>query len=141
MRSLVVLVLLASPLACASRPPPPPATVEATPEPAAPLAPDAPPLTGVPRVIQRILAEEKDLVERSVAMANELPDPSGRRRALAEAAELAAELADVEAPLAGADSDRLDDLVGKLVRLDVRIALLHESLRSATNRTTAVAVE
>jgi hypothetical protein len=146
MRSVAVAFLLASPLACASVPPPPPVAVEpeapVSPlEPAAPRTDEAAALAGVPHVVQRLVAEQKDLIERSVAMANELPDPSGRRRALAEAKELAAELAAVEAPLARADSDRLDVLVAELIRLETRVTLLHESLRNATNRTTALAVE
>jgi hypothetical protein len=146
MRSIAVAVLLASPLACASVPPPPPVAVEpeapvSPPSPGRPGADEAAALAGVPRVVQRLLAEEKDLIERSVAMANELPDPSGRRRALAEANALAAELAEVEAPLAGADSDRLDALVAELIRLETRITLLHESLRNAMNRTTALTIE
>ncbi len=163
MRSLVVAALVASPLACASTPAPPPAPVTPAPslapppvapsEPAAALERDAPPageaplggevaaLADVPRVVRRIVAEEKDLIARSAAMANELPDPSGRRRALDEAAALAEELAKIEAPLAGADSDRLDAIVDELFRIEGRVARLYESLRVATNRTTAVAAE
>ena len=35
----------------------------------------------IPRVIRRLLSEEKELVDHSQALAKDLPDPSGRARA------------------------------------------------------------
>ena len=102
----------------------------------------------IPKVVRRLVAEEEDLVERSRAMATELPDPRGRARALADVSELAEELAAIAATMerssianGGVASDILDDVVGKLLLLDTRLALLHERLRTATERTTAVLVE
>ncbi|MDF2693063.1 MAG: hypothetical protein K0S65_1446 [Labilithrix sp.] len=76
-------------------------------------------------------------------MAAELPDPGGRARALAEANQLATELARASAPIASGDvdSDALDAAVNALLLIDTRIALLHEKLRTATARTTAVLAE
>ncbi|MBX3222643.1 MAG: hypothetical protein KF795_19140 [Labilithrix sp.] len=101
----------------------------------------APAMDPVPKVIRRIAAEQKELVEQSQAMASELRDARGRPRALAEANELASELARLSAAVDGADSDTLDALVSQLGLLDTRISLLHEKLRTATDRTTAVLVE
>jgi hypothetical protein len=102
----------------------------------------------VPKVVRRILIEQKDLVARSQAMALELPDPRGRARALAELDELAQDLARIAEVMARAtrgtgaiDSDGLDAVVSDLLLLDTRISLLHEKLRTATERTTAVLVE
>jgi hypothetical protein len=96
--------------------------------------------------VRRILAEERDLVSRRLALATDLPDPRGRERAVTEANDLARELAEIEAPIGGGadkepDSETLDDVVAKLLRIDTRLALLHEKLRTATNRETAVLVE
>ena len=95
----------------------------------------------VPQVIRRILREERDLVSRSLALAKNLPDPSGRKRALEEASELSDELSNIAEPLESAPSDELDALVHKLLLINTRVALLHEQLRTATNHTTAVAAE
>ena len=101
----------------------------------------------LPKVVRRILAEQKDLVARSQAMANELPDPRGRARAIAEVNELGQELTRIAEPMTGAagqaaiDSDVLDEVVNGLLLLDTRLSLLHEKLRTATERTTAVLVE
>ena len=77
-------------------------------------------------------------------------------RETATATELASELASIAAPLdpdrpsggrlvraahEDADSALLDETVTKLIRLDTRIALLHEALRTATQRTTALVIE
>lgn len=96
---------------------------------------------GIPRVVRRILAEEKELVARSLALASELPDPHGRERAVAEVNDLARELARIEGPLDGADGQTLDDVVARLLSIDTRVALLHDKLRGAANRTTAILVE
>jgi chromosome segregation ATPase len=98
----------------------------------------------VPKAVRRIATEQKELVERSHAMAGELRDPHGRARALAEANELALELAQAFARLGSSDeiaSEVLDDAVNKLQLLDTRVTLLYEKLRVATERTTAVLVE
>ena len=117
----------------------------------------------IPKVVKRILAEQKDLLARSQAMANELPDPRGRARAIAEVNELAQELTRIAAPVTSAaghdllvssqmgasgedsgptiDSDLLDEVVTGLLLLDTRVSLLHEKLRTATERTTAVLLE
>jgi hypothetical protein len=95
----------------------------------------------IPKVVRRILREEKDLVNRSIIMASDLPDPTGKQRALKEANELRFELTQIEAPLEKANSEELDQIVQKLLLIDTRIALLHESLRTATNHTTAVVVD
>lgn len=100
----------------------------------------------VPRVIQRIVAEQTDLVARSRSMASELPDPNGRTRAFAEVDALARELARITVLIApdgiGAGrSDVLDAVVTELLLLDTRITLQHEKLRTATERTTAVLIE
>jgi hypothetical protein len=143
-----VLVGLTTLTGCASkRPPRPPAAILQTEDKPSKVAPDAGdgaeerPADTIPRVIRRIVAEQKDLVERSLTMATELRDPRGRQRALAEANELAAELQRISAPIDGADSAVLDDTVNKLQLLDTRLVLLHERLRSATDRTTAVLVD
>jgi hypothetical protein len=108
---------------------------------AAGVAP-APPLhEAVPRVIRRILAEQRELVDRSFELAAELPDPKGRARAEGEARALADELVRLTAPLDTADSSQLDETVTRLILLDTKIALLHESLRTATNRTSALGSE
>ena len=95
----------------------------------------------IPRVVRRLLAEEKDLVTRSVALARELPDPRGRDRALGEAQELADELAAIDVPRSVAASATLDDIVERILRVDTRVALLLEKLRTATNHTSALVVE
>jgi hypothetical protein len=103
-------------------------------------------------VIRRIVAEEKELLDRSRELATELRDPDGRKRALAEVDDLAAELARVEAPITNLerlerggsgspDSDELDAAVRELVRLDSRLTILHTALRTATHRTTATALD
>lgn len=102
----------------------------------------------VPKVVRRILVEETELVAQSRTMASDLPDPRGRARALADVDELARELGRVAEPMARSiagdgeiDSDTLDQVVRELLLLDTRISLLHERLRTATERTTAVLVE
>lgn len=95
----------------------------------------------IPKVVRRILREEKDLVNRSIIMASDLPDPTGKQRALREANDLKIELNQIEVPLEKANSEELDQIVQKLLLIDTRIALLHESLRTATSHTTAVVVD
>jgi hypothetical protein len=99
------------------------------------------PADSVPKVMRRIVAEQRDLVARTEALATELPDPTGRQRATTEANELAAELARISAGIDGADSQVLDNAMNQLQLLETRITLLHEKLRTATLRTTAVLIE
>lgn len=126
-------------LGCAESVPPPalppavaPKVLEAAPEPAHP---------GVPRVVRRLLQEEKELVTRSAEMARALPDPSGRARAEREVDSVAAELAAIEAPLDDADSPALDELVRRLLLVSTRIDVVYDGLRTASARHSAIAVE
>jgi hypothetical protein len=135
--AIAVAMALGAGLGCASSAPPLPPPPPPPPTPAALL--DGPVPGSIPRVVRRIVAEEQDLVERSFALAEELPDSRGRERARREIREVAEELDRIRAPLANAE--QLDDTVMKLIQLDTRIALLHEALRTATNRTTAVIIE
>lgn len=137
---------LALAAACAAPRPParPPSDAVLAPAPAAPEgAPngEAPPVDPTPAVIRRIAAEQHDLVASSQSMARELRDTRGRQRALAEAAELAADLGRLVERIDGADSDELDAVVTALARLDTRITLLHEKLLTATDRTRAAVLE
>ena len=136
MRLAALLLLLT---ACGSSPRPlapwPP-----SPDPVAMTEPPESPTTG-PHVVRRLLAEAHALVERDLALARELSDPRGRARARAEADDLAIELARVEAPYPSEDSATLDALVEDLARVTSRATLLHESLRTATDRVTAVSTE
>jgi len=118
--------------------------------PPAAIAPDPPgngdatvPAGGdtLPRVIRRLVLEERELVERANALALELPDPRGRERAIREVAVLREELDAIAAPLAHANGDALDAAVSGLLRIDTRIALLHEALRTATERSSALVLE
>lgn len=98
----------------------------------------------VPKVLRRIAREETELVNGSKAMAAELRDPHGRDRATSEANELARELSVLLSLLGTGDevaSDVLDDVANRLQLLDTRVTLLHEKLRIATERTTAVLTE
>lgn len=154
--SAALLLVFSSVIAgcSASAPPPLPPS---TPVPGAVLEPEGPPdaavepalvlgdagghVDPVPQVLRRIRAEEADLIARCRELARELRDPGGRARALSETGELATELARIAAPLDDADSDGLDDAARELQLLDTRITLLHEKLRAATERTTAVLID
>src|SRR5262245_50112827 len=99
---ILVLALTAIAGCSSSRPPshpPSPSPVAPTPSGLPQQAAEDP----VPRVIRRIAKEQTALVEASRAMTAELTDPDGRERALAEANELAAELAHVSAALGSGD--------------------------------------
>jgi hypothetical protein len=106
----------------------------------------------LPKVVRRLVAEERELTRGNQDMVRELPDPSGRARATAEAEALAAELDAIVASIASGasgaddeenevDSDALDAAIDKLLLLDTRVTLLHEKLRAATERTTAVVID
>ena len=104
-------------------------------------APPDPRKDPVPRVLRRLVAEQKEDVGRIIALASALGDPRGRERATSEGKELEVEVAKVEALLVNTDSDSLDDVAINLRRLDTRIALLLEKLRTANDKTTAVLVD
>lgn len=74
------------------------------------------------------------------ALAGPVGDGRGRARVAAEVTALADELRTIEASLrAGTvESDRLDELVVKLQRLQTRTVLLHEALRAASSPNVAV---
>ena len=129
MRVVTVLAILVA--GCASVPPPPP-----TPPPPAP-APEPP----GPAVVRRLLAEARELVAQDQALARELPDPRGRARAEVEADVLAAELAKLSAGYPTEDSTELDALVDALSRLASQASILHDSLRIATSRISALSPE
>lgn len=95
----------------------------------------------VPRVIRRIVAEQKEEVQHLLELAGDLPDARGRARATNEATVLAQELKQISAPMDQADSTGLDQIITKLVLLDTRIGILHDALRNATSRGTASVVE
>ena len=136
-----MLLATLSLLACSRSRPPAAISPIAAVEPSVGVAAPPPHVDGIPRVIRRILAEEHALVERSAELAQALPDPTGRARAVGEVAALEAELGAIDAPLQDADSARLDVLVTKLVALDTRIALLHESLARSAQSRAAVAID
>jgi hypothetical protein len=95
----------------------------------------------VPRVIRRIVAEQKEEVQHLLELASDLSDPRGRARATTEASSLSSELGQITAPINRADSDGLDQVITKLVLLDTRIGILHDALRDATSRGTATVME
>jgi hypothetical protein len=113
--------------------------------PAPPPAPPAPPIEktpepradGIPHVVKRILAEERELANRCADLARDLPDPQGRRRAEREVDELRAELDTIR--IENADTDALDAVVAQVVQLDRKLALLHEALATAASRSALAA--
>jgi hypothetical protein len=117
-------------------PPPPPFPPPGTAVVVADPGPDA-----VPHVIRRVLGEERELIVRSQALAEELSDPTGRARAHGELDAMSDELERFSTGLDQADSDRLDAIARRLGELETRIALVHEALRTATSRTTAVEID
>jgi hypothetical protein len=94
----------------------------------------------VPRVIRRLVAEQREDVGRILTLASALGDARGRERATSEGKELEVEVAKIEALLVKTDSDSLDEVATNLRRLDTKIALLLEKLRTANDKTTAVLV-
>lgn len=94
-----------------------------------------------PVVVRRLLREARDLVTQDQALARDLPDPRGRARAQVEADVLAAELAKLEAGYPTEDSAELDALVTELARVESQASLLHDSLRIATSRISALSPE
>ena len=134
---LLVLAGCSSPRRVAQTPPLPPAPLFAT----LPVASGAEvPRDPLPLSIQRIVSEQRSEMKDVIGLAAPVGDERGRARATREANALADELRDIEASLrAGAvDSDRLDEIVVELQRLQTRIALLHDALRVAAGPPTAV---
>jgi hypothetical protein len=114
---------------CASShpPPPPPPALAPLPPPEKAADPD-----GIPNVVKRILAEERELADRCAELARGLPDPSGRRRAEREVEGLRSELEAIR--IESPDTDELDAVVAQIVQLDRKLALLHEALTIAASR-------
>lgn len=127
----VVSILAFALVGCASVPPPPP------PPPPAVAAPEPP----GPVVVRRLLGETRELIAQNQALARELPDPRGRARAQVEADVLAVELAKLEAGYPTEDSAELDALVAALAQVESQASLLHDSLRIATSRISALSPE
>lgn len=135
MRPLILIafgVLLAG---CGAATPPP--ISPDLPDPSAPLLltrepgerPDQ-----IPRSVRRLLAEEKQDLAECEGLASVLGDNLGRRRATAETASVAQELARLESAIDtwNGDSDRLDNIVQELQLSATRVGLLREKLRTAT---------
>jgi hypothetical protein len=97
----------------------------------------------LPLSIQRLVSEQQSEMKDVIGLAGPVGDARGRARASREVNELADELRQIETGLrAGAvDSDRLDEIVVKLQRLQTRIAILHDALRVASGPPTAVQVD
>lgn len=97
------------------------------------------PQDSTPHVVRRLVAEAQDQMAKNQQMAAELPDLRGRQRAQAEVDRVAGELSELSARIDNADSDNLDDVMRRLSALNSRIDDLHDQLRVATERTSAVA--
>ena len=146
----IALPLLALATACshprtAARSPAPGAAV---PEPAAASSFAALPVATTPRdalplSILRLVSEQNSEMKDVAGLTAPVGDARGRARAAAEVTALADELRSIETALreGTVESDRLDELVVKLQRLQTRIALLHEALRVASGPPTAVQVD
>ncbi len=146
----ILLPLLALATACShpravARAPAPGAAV---PEPAVASPFAALPLATTPRdplplSILRLVSEQNSEMKDVAGLAAPVGDARGRARAAAEVTALADELRTIETALREGtiESDRLDELVVKLQRLQTRIALLHEALRVASGPPTAVQVD
>ena len=123
-----------------------PAPLAALPAPESPFA--ARPIATTPRdplplSILRLVSEQNREMTDVAGLAAPVGDARGRARAAAEVTALADELRTIEASLrtGTVESDRLDELVVKLQRLQTRIALLHEALRAASTPNVAVQVD
>ena len=135
---LVSIALAASATACYETPPPrapDPISENAVGQ----LPPE--PATGerAPRVVRRLISESREQVAKNRQMVAELADPRGRDRANAEATDIENELDTLTSRINDTNSDNLDDVMAKLQLLDTRIDILHDRLRAATLRTSAVA--
>lgn len=87
----------------------------------------------IPRSVRRLLAEEKQDLAECEGLVGGLGDNLGRRRAGAETASVAQELARLESAIDtwNGDSDRLDSIVQELQLSATRVGLLREKLRTA----------
>lgn len=146
----LLLPLLALATACSH-----PRAAARAPAPSA-VVPEPPPASGfaalpvattprdpLPLSILRIVSEQNSEMKDVAGLAAPVGDARGRARAAAEVTALADELRAIEIALRGGmvESERLDELVAKLQRLQTRIALLHEALRVASGPPTAVQVD
>ena len=97
----------------------------------------------LPLSIQRIVSEQQSEMKDVLGLAGPVGDERGRARAAREVNALADELRDIEASLRAdtVESERLDEIVVKLQRLQTRIAILHDALRVASGPPTAVQVD
>lgn len=93
-------------------------------------APEAEP-EPIPIAVRKLVASQKAELADMRALAAVVGDATGRVRAQREVATLADELSAVERGILAADSDVLDDAVERLLRLDSKIHLLHDRLRTA----------
>ncbi|MBX3226465.1 MAG: hypothetical protein KIT84_32610 [Labilithrix sp.] len=126
------------------------ACYDAVPPPIAPDPPSENPLVvapsqdenpETPKVVRRLVGEARAQMTKNRAMIVELPDARGRERASAEAREIEDELDALTGRIEDANSDNLDEVMSRLQLLDTRIDLMHDRLRAATLRSTAVAKE
>lgn len=144
MRGLIGMfgaIVMMGVVGCSSAPPPTPVMPD-PPEPQGPIVqtPPAEPADAlggnedVPRSIRRLVSEQRDEVQSIRLLAADLRDRRGRARALQEASDLAEELSAIESAVlsAGTDSERLDEVVARLHRLETKTALIHDALRQAS---------
>lgn len=144
MRAIVGLlgvIVMMGVVGCATVNTPPPLPPD-PPDPQGPIlqtppAEPADPLGGnedVPRSIRRLVSEQRDEVQSIRLLAADLRDRRGRARALSEAADIAEELSAIESAIrvAGTDSERLDEVVVRLHRLETKTSLIHDALRQAS---------
>lgn len=91
-------------------------------------------LDQIPRSVRRLLAEEKQDLAECEGLVGGIGDSLGRRRAGAETASVAQELARLESAIDtwNGDSDRLDGIVQELQLSATRVGLLREKLRTAS---------
>jgi len=141
----MVLVVACSPPRPTTRTPAPVAALHDPPaaSPFAALPVAITPRDPVPLSILRLVSEQGSEMSDVAGLAAPVGDARGRARAAAEVNALADELRIIEASLRGGsvESERLDELVVKLQRLQGRIAIVHEALRVASGPPTAVQVD
>jgi hypothetical protein len=145
MRALLGLfgaIVMMSVIGCSGSRPPPLAPEPPDPELQGPIVQTPPseptdPLAGnedVPRSIRRLVSEQREEVQSIRLLAADLRDRRGRARALQEASDLAEELFAIESAIlsAGTESERLDEVVTRLHRLETKTSLIHDALRQAS---------
>lgn len=102
-----------------------------------PIVPDVSPVVPedhIPKSIRRLVVEQREEVQSISLLAAQLPDRSGRARAMREIGQLAVELSTIEQTIAETaqdDSDSLDDIAVRLNRLATKTSLIHDTLRPA----------